>query len=118
VLCRLESDASGADVDFETDSATIEHILPEHPTDEWFDLFDDKQFSQSVYRVGNLALLESKKNRQVGNAPFDQKLAAYQSSRYVTTNRLAIDPPETWTPEQIALRQRQMARRAVHLWRA
>ncbi|MFZ4627329.1 MAG: DUF262 domain-containing protein [Blastocatellia bacterium] len=117
VLCRLESDASGVDLDFETDSATIEHILPEHPTDEWIDLFDEKQFSQSVYRVGNLTLLEAKKNRQVGNAPFEQKLATYLSSRYVTTSRLAIDPPETWTPEQIALRQRQMARRAAHLWR-
>ena len=84
----------------------------------WNNFFNDKQLSQSVYRVGNLALLESKKNRLPANSPFDQKLAAYQSSRYVTTSRLAIDPPETWTPEQIALRQRQMARRAVHLSRA
>ncbi|NDD65173.1 MAG: HNH endonuclease, partial [Acidobacteria bacterium] len=37
ILCRLESDASGADIDFETDSGTIEHILPENPADEWFE---------------------------------------------------------------------------------
>lgn len=117
ILCRLESDASGADIDFETDSGTIEHILPENPTDEWFEGYDEKQFAQSVDRLGNLALLEANRNREVGNGLFVQKLAAYESSRYVTTRAIADNQPEAWTPEHIAKRQRLLALRAAHIWR-
>ena len=117
ILCRLESDASGADIDFETDSGTIEHILPENPTDEWFERYDEKQFAQSVDRLGNLALLEANRNREVGNGLFAQKLAAYESSRYGTTRAIADNQPEAWTPEHIAKRQRLLALRAAHIWR-
>ncbi len=117
ILCRLESDASGADIDFETDSGTIEHILPENPTDEWFEGYDEKQFAQSVDRLGNLALLEANRNREVGNGLFAQKLAAYESSRYGTTRAIADNQPEAWTPEHIAKRQRLLALRAAHIWR-
>jgi hypothetical protein len=117
ILFRLESDASGADIDFETDSGTIEHILPENPTDEWFERYDEKQFAQSVDRLGNLALLEANRNREVGNGLFAQKLAAYESSRYGTTRAIADNQPEAWTPEHIAKRQRLLALRAAHIWR-
>lgn len=117
ILFRLESDASGADIDFETDSGTIEHILPENPTDEWFEGYDEKQFAQSVDRLGNLALLEANRNREVGNGLFAQKLAAYESSRYGTTRAIADNQPEAWTPEHIAKRQRLLALRAAHIWR-
>jgi hypothetical protein len=80
-------------------------------------MFDERQWNQCVYRLGNLTLLEPQKNRDIGNATFDQKTEEYTTSRYVTTKSLGENPPELWTAEAIRERQRRMARRAAHVWR-
>ena len=67
ILARLEADASGRACDPDTDPGTIEHILPENPTEEWEDAFARARWDTSGYRLGNLTLLESTANRQVGN---------------------------------------------------
>lgn len=117
ILCRLESDASDRLCDPDTDPATIEHILPENPADTWADMFPHDKWEANVYRLGNLALLETGLNRDVGNGEFATKRAAYSRSQYHTTRKIADDAPEQWTPELLEARQQAMARRAVHLWR-
>lgn len=118
VLCRLESDQSGRSVDAETDPGTIEHILPESPTQEWNAWFNERQMSQYVYRVGNLTLLESAANRNLGNASFVRKLEEYPKSQYQLTREVAASAGTEWTPGRIERRQKEMAARAAHLWRS
>lgn len=118
VLCHLESDASGRFLDFETDPATIEHVLPENPSGDWLISFPEERHKDFIYRIGNLTLLESSLNRSVGNAGWKQKLAAYASSRYALSQDIAREPAEEWTPAAVEERQRALARRAVHIWRA
>lgn len=118
ILCRLEEDMTGRPCDPDTDPATIEHILPENPADAWCALFPKDKWEGNVYRLGNLALLESGSNRTVGNAEYDQKRDAYAVSMYATTKRIAADAPEQWTPELLEARQQLMAKRAVHIWRS
>ena len=119
ILVRLEMDASDdARLSPITDSGTIEHILPENPTDAWEEDFDDTSTGAMTYRLGNLTLLEAPANREIGNRPYGKKLDAYGRSRYVLTKRLPETAPERWTPEHINERQRRMADRAVHIWRA
>jgi hypothetical protein len=118
ILCRLEQDASGRPCDPETDPATIEHILPENPLEVWEADFPSKQWEAAVYRLGNLTLLESGPNRDVGNSPYSEKLVAYGKSIYNITRRIPEIAPTQWTPELLDLRQQSLAQRAVHLWRS
>ena len=118
ILCRLEADASGKLCDPDTDPATIEHILPENPSEDWPDSFPTEKWEANVYRLGNLALLESAMNRDAGHSGYSAKRPAYARSVYMTTRKIAEDAPERWTPELLESRQNAMARRAVHVWRS
>ncbi len=114
ILCCLENHLSQTDLDFETASATIEHIFPENPNDDWRDAFREDERDRFVYRLGNLTLLELPLNREhAGNAGIQRKVPVYRRSQYSMTNRIDI---EEWTPESIHARQREMAGWASAIW--
>ncbi|MCY3756230.1 MAG: DUF262 domain-containing HNH endonuclease family protein [Acidobacteria bacterium] len=118
ILARLEGDASGRACDYDTDPFTVEHILPQNPADAWQESIPRGLWEESIYRLGNLTLIESATNRQLDNAVYADKLAAYGQSSYSLTQRIPEIAPEQWTPEMLDRRQRQLAERATHLWRA
>lgn len=113
ILCKLEADESRIEVN--EDSFSIEHILPESPYSEWRQNFTDAQIEEMVYRIGNLTPLEPHFNRQVGNRRYSIKLKIYQKSVYKLTQNILA---EEWTPDTLATRQRHLAKRATHIWRA
>ncbi|NJK36075.1 MAG: DUF262 domain-containing protein [Oscillatoriales cyanobacterium SM2_2_1] len=113
ILCRLEADASHIDVN--EDSFSIEHILPESPTDDWRQNFTDAQIEEMVYRIGNLTPLEPHLNRQIGNELYPNKREVYQQSVYKLTQNILA---EEWTPDALATRQQRLAQRAAHIWRS
>jgi hypothetical protein len=117
-LARLETDASGRACDPDTDPGSIEHILPENPTEGWEATFPRTQWESAVYRLGNLTLLEPALNRQVGNAEYGEKVVAYGASTYALTRAIPELAPEEWTLALLDKRQQLLAARAVHLWRA
>ena len=118
ILARLEQDAASRACDPETDPGTIEHILPENPADAWEEAFPAERWEASVYRLGNLTLLEPAANRDVGNSIYSGKLDTYRNSDYALTRQIPEMAPEVWTPELMDERQRRLAERAVHLWRS
>ncbi|WP_258002523.1 HNH endonuclease family protein [Fischerella thermalis] len=113
ILCKLEADVSGIEVN--EDSFSIEHILPESLSSEWRQNFTDIQIEEMVYRVGNLTPLEPPLNRQVGNESYPIKREVYQQSVYKLTQDILA---EEWTPDTLATRQRRLAQRATHIWRS
>ncbi len=113
ILSQLEADASGIQV--EENSFSIEHILPEVPTDEWRQYFTERQLEEMVYRLGNLTLLEPSFNRDIGQKNYQSKQEKYQNSVYQLTQRITA---EEWNPDTIAVRQRHFAQRAVHIWQS
>lgn len=113
ILCKLEADESHINVN--EDSFSIEHILPESPTEDWRKSFTDTQVEESVYRIGNLTPLEPTLNRQVGNEAYSTKREIYQQSVYKLTQNIVA---EEWTLNTIATRQRHLAQRAVHIWKS
>ena len=117
ILARLEADASGRDVDPETDPATIEHILPENPSTNWEGAFSADEVDGYTFRLGNLTLLEPSKNREIANRPYGEKVEAYAGSSYTLARDVASSAPSEWTPAHIDDRQRRLAKRATHLWR-
>ena len=118
ILARLEADASGSIVDPDVDPGSIEHILPENPGESWEEEFARERHESFLYRIGNLTLLEKKANRDIGNRPYADKVPAYEGSRYALTRQVAEMAPEGWTPALVEHRQKELAARAVHIWRA
>lgn len=115
ILTCLETDLAGAVTAM--DSATIEHILPENPADEWRVHIAEQYWEDRSYSVGNLTLLEASINRGIANAGYAAKRLAYLTSRYMMTRALAQEFDGNWTLETMERRQSAMARRAVHVWR-
>ncbi|WMJ07515.1 DUF262 domain-containing HNH endonuclease family protein [Nitrosomonas sp. sh817] len=115
ILCALESQLNGQDYDFESDSITIEHILPQNPASGW-SAFNEEEADAMVYRLGNMTLLAKGQNRDLGNAEFTIKKPVLAASNFELTRKVADENLE-WTPERIAARQKSMAKIATSVWR-
>ncbi len=113
MLWKLENNAAGQEIVEE--SFSIEHILLESPEQDWQDDFTDAQMTDMVYRLGNLTPLEPHLNRQIGNQSYAVKRDVYPTSAYCLTQGILA---EEWTPDALANRQKQLAKRAVHIWRS
>lgn len=115
ILCELERQATGTDLDFESDTFNLEHVLPENPGEGWEE-FSENEIEALVYRLGNLTLLARNANQDLGNQPFPAKRAVYFGSRIGLTRKLAEENGE-WTPARLAARQTWMATQATAIWR-
>ena len=118
ILCQLESEASGVFRDFNIDPGSIEHVFPENPSSDWSDDFLPERQKDFIYRIGNLVLLESGLNREIGNGLLTEKKTFYQKSQYQLTKNLGLSDQDGWTPAALDQRQAELARRAVHIWRS
>ena len=114
ILFRIEEHLSGGSLDFESARYGIEHVLPENPGAGW-EQFDDRQRDAFTYRLGNLTLLRTTANRDLGNAGFDEKRPVFQASEFLTTSKLAQDY-DVWTVDTVRERQNRMARQATGIW--
>jgi uncharacterized protein with ParB-like and HNH nuclease domain len=115
VLFRLERQLSERDFDEESAKYTLEHILPEHPAEEWADIAENIQ-EDMIYRLGNMTLLESDANRDIGNAEYAVKLEAYRKSDFQLTRAVA-EHYNTWNERKVEARQKKMADIASSIWR-
>jgi hypothetical protein len=115
ILFQLEKHLSGAEYDSDSERYSLEHILPENPGDNW-PQFSEDEFEDSVYRLGNMTLLEAASNRGIGNLPFKQKKPIYAASQFETTKNIAVDNDD-WNPARLAARQSWMANQATSIWR-
>lgn len=115
VLCALEKQVGGQDYDFDSDALSVEHIFPQNPETGW-EAFSNEEAEVLVYRLGNMALLDKSSNRNLGNAEFPVKKLVFADSHFHLTAKVASDNVE-WTPERIAVRQKQMAKLATAAWR-
>jgi uncharacterized protein with ParB-like and HNH nuclease domain len=112
ILTKLEMDLSSKEI--AAGSFTIEHILPESFSGNWSEDFSEEQREKSVYRLGNLTILESTLNRSVGQKNFASKQEIYRQSIYALTQGIEYSE---WNYETIAARQSQLADSAVRIWR-
>lgn len=115
ILAKIERQLSGADITDEGMTATVEHILPENPSEIGWDHFKPEAHERSYERIGNYSLLERGLNgQQAGNGSFAQKQAVYAQSQYRTSKDLTR--LNEWTEEAIARRQAEMALVAKAVW--
>ena len=115
ILCELERQHSGQDNDFESDTFTVEHVLPQNPETGW-EQFTDEDAEAMVYRIGNMALLAKGANKEIGNAAYGIKRSVLQASGFGLTQKLGEENAD-WTPDRIAARQKLLAKLATSIWR-
>ncbi|MEG3180489.1 DUF262 domain-containing protein [Sphingomonas sp. LT1P40] len=114
ILTKLERNASGNEHDLDAETFNIEHILPQAPGDGW--PFSDPEAQASIYRLGNMTLLNAGANRDLDNTSYEAKKPVYLDSDFEITSQIPEAHP-VWTIEQLALRQAAMARVATGIWR-
>jgi len=115
LLCALEKNLSQQDYDFASTAFNIEHILPQNAPDGWGD-FDNEEARNLGHRLGNMTLLESGANRDLGTEKYETKRRAYAQSGFEMARKLA-EKYADWGPSQIAERQNWMAKQATSIWR-
>jgi hypothetical protein len=118
ILAKLQSYVSGRECDPDTDPGTIEHILPQNPSQDWAADFPSDQWEENVERLGNLTLLEAALNRNLANASYPAKVEAYPQSIYELTQQIPDIAPEVWTRDFLNARQRALAQAAAQIWRS
>lgn len=102
-------------------SQHIEHIMPKQLSraasrqHEWAHVRNQVEYKDYVFRLGNLLILESDKNQQVGNKPFDDKKQIYQGSGLYYPAFIATTV-HSWDFASITLRQTSMAQDALRVW--
>ena len=115
ILCELEKRVSSMAISDSDEQFNIEHILPEHPEEHWQHI-DDHEHENTVYRLGNMMMLETSKNRDAGNQPYEIKQKIYKTSSLDIAKNIA-DSYKTWSQSTIDSRQQQMAKQATGIWK-
>jgi alkylated DNA nucleotide flippase Atl1 len=121
-LRRIEESYQAPEpVDFNTAKLTIEHVLPQTPTQEWLDVLADEVTDEAgprelhellVHTLGNLTL--TAENAKLSNNPFQRKQDIFHSSA-LRMNREIADT-HTWGKTQILQRADRMADRIIKIW--
>ena len=91
----------------------LEHILPrEYHTKNWGQ-FTPEEHQNYYQRLGNLAILGEKINKEAAQKSFDiKKEKHYSESRY----KIFIDDYNEWNIENIKKRQEQIATKIAEVW--
>ena len=115
ILSKIEVYQHRNEIDPESDLFTIEHILPENADDTWGN-FTFEEINRSVYRMGNLTLLEKKLNREADQKAYVEKIVLFAQSNSELTKTLP-DNFNTWNEDKLAARQRELAKHAKAIWK-
>ena len=98
-------------------NCSVEHVLPKGE-EHWsgWKGFASVDPGEWVHRLGNLTLMARTDNRPGGkfNGNFENKAGVFAESSVAVTR--AIGGCESWSPEEIEMRQRKMAKQVVRVW--
>lgn len=114
ILTKLEQHLGGNALDIDSDRFNIEHIMPENLSEYWE--INEHDHESFVYRLGNMCLMDTKQNRNVGNDGFTQKRDSYLTSEFRNTRRIG-EENSFWDVSRIATHQQWMANQANTIWR-
>jgi hypothetical protein len=122
VLLRLdELLAQGAGATYEHSIISIEHVLPQSPApdSQWVSDFTEDERLYWTHRLGNLLLLNHRKNAQARNFDFGTKKQRYfrgNSGSAVFALTTQVLSHDTWTPAVIEERQEALSRALIDEW--
>ena len=115
IFSKIELYKYRNEIDPESDTYTIEHILPESADETWGE-FSNEEVNRSIYRIGNLTLLEKKLNRDADTKNYAQKKLIFTQSNCKLTQNIP-DTFDTWNEDKLSSRQKKLAKEAKSVWR-
>lgn len=100
---------------------SIEHVLPQNPKEgsQWRSDFTDEERERLTHRIGNLLLLNHRKNSQAQNYEFQKKKDKYfatSSGSAVFALTTQVLKETVWTPEVVEARERELTAVLVSEW--
>ena len=110
---KLQNDPSPEWVPNEDTVITLEHVLPQNPSEQWTDI-DPALMAAYYRRIGNMVLLRAGLNNNIGNKTFAEKKPVIAESTFVLTQEVA--KYDTWGPVEIEERQKKLAKIALETW--
>jgi len=122
VLLRLDSALSDGSASYDHSTISIEHVLPQNPrtSSQWCEWFPTQELRDHwVHRLGNLLLLNHKKNSSASNYEFGKKKTSYFMKGGVSPFPLttqAIGETE-WTLNVVEARQKKAIEKLKDVWR-
>ena len=122
VLLRLDSALSDGSARYDHSAISIEHVLPQNPpaSSQWCEWFPTQELRDRwVHRLGNLLLLNHKKNSSASNYEFKKKKTSYFMKGGVSPFPLttqAIGESE-WTLKVVEARQEKALKELKDVWR-
>lgn len=104
-------------LDYKARNIHIEHIMPKTPAGEWLKL---KEISEEFYddylnRLGNLTLLQGRKNQVISNKDFKDKKVIYSKPGNPSIT-LDLTNYVEWNFESIATRQKSLFAYVKEIW--
>lgn len=115
ILSKIEVYQFRNEIDTESDLYTIEHILPENADESWGEFTFD-EINRSVYRLGNLTLLEKNLNREAAQKTYSEKINYFKKSNS-ELSKLIPEHYNSWNEDKLAARQRELAKHAKAIWK-
>ena len=94
ILAKIEEQINDGSISVNFDALSIEHILPQNPTSEyWKARFTAEERVKLTNSLGNLSLISVRKNSQARNYDFDVKVNVYfnmdgKASNLIMVNKL------------------------------
>jgi len=115
IFSKIELYKYRNEIDSESDTYTIEHILPESADESWGE-FSNEEVNRSIYRIGNLTLLEKKLNKDADTKNYEQKKLIFEKSNCKLTQNIP-ETFDTWNEDKLSARQKKLAKEAKSVWR-
>lgn len=112
-IIRLHSES----VNWTNKDTHIEHIMPQKPAGEWLNMYneDKDEYKDFLNRLGNLTVLQDKKNIRARNKDFNHKKEYYLESRLKITKD--ISNYKNWNYDKIRERQEYLFEQSKELWK-
>jgi hypothetical protein len=121
VLLRLDDALSAGGAHYTHPIITVEHVLPQNPAagSMWLSDFKEAERGYWVHRLGNLVLLDRRKNSEAQNYDFETKRDRYFKSDtgappFVLTS--AVIGESHWTPRVVQERQERLVAVLAKHW--
>ena len=97
--------------DFDAKTVSIEHILPQHPNQNWLDEFATDPDGY-LHEFGNLTLTNL--NSEIGNKEFTDKKIEYLKDSFPMTRSVCSN--STWTYRDVISRGEEMSEKLVQIF--
>ena len=121
ILLRLEQASNDGSANYDYPVISVEHVCPQTLEDnsEWASWFaGEEDHEYWLHTIGNLVLLNRRKNSAAKNYDFDRKKTVYfapgDTSPFTLTNEVCKF--NSWKPQDIEKRQEDLLRRLANDW--